>query len=60
MNGWLAGSWPTCMTCSKPKGSSRIACNVLSEIFAKTGTRLLTGGKWWQAMAMAIGKKREP
>ena len=37
MNGWLAGSWPTWMNCSKPKGSSRMACNVLSEIFAKTG-----------------------
>ena len=38
MNGWLAGSWPTWMNCSKPMGSSRIACNVLSEIFAKTET----------------------
>ena len=37
MNGWLAGSWPTWMNCSKPKGSSRIACNVFSETFVKTG-----------------------
>ena len=60
MNGWLAGSWPTWMNCSKPMGSSRIACNVLSEIFAKTGTGMLTGGRWRQVTAMAVGNKLEP